>query len=182
MAPWLTLAFGRKYKSMSLRHPVRVLIHHVKSLALFAILLSTACSPKPPAESAYETSGTTTERVATITLLISKVAPVPSPLTDAYLVEQQFGDNQLGPADFMSFYALAVASSDLSVWRSALPPLDAADTPPKYAAPKISKTWWLTPGEFATAEFYSPRSLTGRNNGWVAITPKGKIFVYAFTM
>ncbi len=42
--------------------------------------------------------------------------------------------------------------------------------------------WWVTRDAFPDLEFYSPKLLTGRSNGWVGIAPDGNIFVYAFTM
>jgi hypothetical protein len=42
---------------------------------------------------------------------------------------------------------------------------------------KQAQPWWVTPNDFGALEFYSPKSLTGRNNGWVGIAPDGRIFV-----
>ena len=142
-----------------------------------------ACSPKAPAESSHEITGTQPERIAAVSQLISKHAPLPSALLDAHFLEQQLGDGQLGPSDFTSFYALTVASTDLHAWRSALAPIQSPNTPPKYATPKQPLPWWLTHDDFLGLKFYDPKALTGRGNGWVGIAPdSGKIFVYVFTM
>ena len=154
----------------------------MKTLALLLLCLMAACSPKRPAESSREISGTQAQRVATVSSLISKRAPLPSPILDAHFVEQQIGDGQLGPSDFAAFYALTVAPADLSAWRSALPTIETQNTPPKYVTPKQPRPWWLTHDDFLSLTFYSPESLTGRINGWVGIAPDGRIFVYAFTM
>ena len=154
----------------------------MKTFALLLLYSMAACTPKRPAESSREITGTQAERVATVTQLASKLAPLPSPLLDANFAEQQIGDGRLGPSDFTAFYALTVAPIDLAAWRSALPPLQAPNTPAEYATPKQPFPWWLTHDDFLRLEFYSPKSLTGRSNGWVGIAPDGKIFVYAFTM
>lgn len=114
--------------------------------------------------------------------LVSKLAPLPTPLLDAHFAEQQTGDGELGPSDFAGFYALTVAPADLAAWRSALPTIQPPNTPPKYSIPKQPLSWWLTHDDFLGLTFYSPKSLTGRSNGWVGIAPDGRIFVYAFTM
>ena len=154
----------------------------MKTLALLLLCSMTACSPKRPAESSREITGTQTERVAAVSPLISKHAPLPGPILDAQFVEEQTGDGQLGPSDFAAFYALRVAPADLAAWRSALPTIESQNTPPKYVAPKQTRPWWLTHDDFLSLTFYSPKSLTGRSNGWVGIAPDGRIFVYAFTM
>jgi hypothetical protein len=151
-------------------------------LAAFLFCSVVACSPKRPAESSREIGGTQAERIAAVSNLISKLAPLPSPLLDAHFVEQQTGDGRLGPSDFAAFYALTVAPADLAVWRSALPTIEGQNTPPKYVSPKLQTSWWLTNDDFLRLTFYSPKSLTGRSDGWVGIAPDGKIFVYAFTM
>ena len=154
----------------------------MKTLALLLFCSMTACSPKRPAESSREIRGTQAERVAAVSPLIGKHAPLPSPILDAHFVEEQTGDGQLGPSDFAAFYTLTVAPADLAAWRSALPTIEAQNTPPKYITPKQPRSWWLTHDDFLGLTFYSPKSLTGRSNGWVGIAPDGRIFMYAFTM
>jgi len=158
----------------------------MKTLALLVLCTVTACSPKPP-ESSQTIDGTTAERVAVISKLLSKTALLPSPLLDAHSVEEQTGDGRLGPSDFIAFYALTVAPADLSAWRDALSEPQAwnhfsNDDEIRRAAPKKAQPWWVKGAAFGTLEFYSPHSLTGRANGWVGIAPDGRIYVYAFTM
>ena len=154
----------------------------MKTLVLLLLCSMAACTPKRPAESLHEITGTQAERVAAVTRLIVQHTPLPSPLLDASFIEQQTGDGMLGPSDFAAYYALTVTPADLAAWRSALRPIEAQDTPPKHIAPKLPLPWWVTPGDFPRLEFYNPKLLTGRSNGWVGIAPEGKIFVYAFTM
>jgi hypothetical protein len=154
----------------------------MKTFALLLVCSLAACGPNPPAGASGEIGGTQAERVAAVSAFISKFAPLPSPILDAHFVEQQTGDGQLGPSDFAAFYALTVASGDLDAWRSALPTIEAQNTPPEYVTPKQSFPWWLSHDDFLGLSFYSPKSLTGRSNGWVGIAPDGRIFVYSFTM
>jgi len=153
--------------------------------SVIGILLAcsmTACDSKGPRTSTRDLAGTKAERVAEVSRLISRAAPLPSPILDAHLVEEQTGDGRIGPSDFASFCAIRIAPEDLAAWRSALQPLEAQNTPPKLVDPKQAQPWWVTPSDFSTLEFYSPKSLTGRFNGWVGIAPDGRIFVYSFTM
>ena len=151
-------------------------------LALFLICSMAACSPKRPAESSHEITGTQTARVAAVTKIVTTHSQLPSPLLDANFVEERTGDGNLGPSDFRSFAVLSVAPADLPAWRTALTPLEAHNIPPAYAALKHTLPWWLPAADFSGLEFHSPKSLTGRPNGWVGIAPNGKIFVYSFTL
>ena len=132
--------------------------------------------------STSEVEGSKAERVAAVTKIISRTAPPPSPILDAHFVEEKFGDGIFGPSDFRSFCALTVAPDDLAAWRSALKPIEQRIRPTKLDVPKQAQPWWVSPNDFRTLEFYSPKSLTGRYNGWVGIAPDGRIFVYSFTM
>jgi hypothetical protein len=142
----------------------------------------TACDSGRPRASTQEVGGSKAERVAEVSKLVSRTAPLPSPILDAHFVEEQTGDGRLGPSDFESFCAITVAPDDLAVWRSALKPIEPQNTPAKLVNPKQAQPWWVTPNDFGALEFYSPQSLTGRNNGWAGIAPDGRIFVYSFTM
>jgi hypothetical protein len=153
-----------------------------RTLILLFLCSTTACSPMRPEESSREVPGTKQERVAAVSKLLSRNAPLPSPLLDAHLIEDKTGDNRLGSADFTSFCAFRIAPADLAVWRATMQPIEPQNTPPKWVAPKQPQSWWITQDDFRSLEFYSPKSLTGRYNGWVGIAPDGRIFVYSFTM
>ena len=49
-------------------------------------------------------------------------------------------------------------------------------------APKKAESWWLPAADFGGLEFFSPKDLTGRVNGWIGIAPDGRIFIHSFTM
>jgi hypothetical protein len=132
--------------------------------------------------STHEVTGTQAERVAAVSKIMIRNAPLPSLLQDANFVEEQIGDGQLGPSDFKSFGVLSVAPSDLPAWRAVLVPLEEQNKHPQNDAPKAPCTWWLSAADFSRLEFYSPKLLTGRINGWVGIAPDGRIFMYSFTM
>ena len=163
----------------------RLLAALTKTLTLLILCAITACSEKPT-ESSREIDGTTAERVAAISKLLSKKVPLPSSLLDAHFVEEQIGDGRLGPSDFKSFCALAVSPADLPAWKGALSKSTTWNNPNdeaiKRAAPKKAQSWWVSGADLDALEFYSPHSLTGRANGWIGIAPDGRIFVYTFTM
>ena len=142
--------------------------------------LMVACS-KEASDKNREVTGTQAERVAAVSKIIIRNAPLPSWLLDANFVEEQTGDGQLGPSDFKSFGVLSVAPADLPAWRAVLVPLEEQNKHPQNDAPKDPYTWWLSAADFSRLEFYSPKLLTGRFNGWVGITPDGRIFMYSFT-
>ena len=166
----LTQLAGRRLRSL------------MKPLAWLLLCSMAACGPPRPAELSREITGAQAERVAAVSKLVTRHSPLPSPLLDAHLLEQQTGDGRLGPSDFASFCALTVAPADLAAWRAALAPLEPQNTPPEYVAPNQPLPWWLTHDDFLRLTFFSPKSLTGRFNGWVGVAPDGKIFVYSFTM
>ena len=153
------------------------------SFCLLVLLASlSACSPKGTAQSTHTVDGTPSERVAAITKQLARNTKLPGRLLDAHFLEEQTGDGRLGPSDFVAFYALTVDPADLPAWRAAQPAPPMAKNDIQYAAPKKAQPWWVTQEDFAKLEFYSPKSLTGRVNGWVGLSPDGRIFIYSFTM
>jgi hypothetical protein len=154
-------------------------IKSILTLLAFSIL---SCSPKKAAESSKVVEGTKAERIARVGKIISPNLAPPGPLLDANFVEEQMGDGNLGPSDFKSFCVLKVAPADLPAWKAVLAPLEAQNNPPTYVSPKQACPWWLSSADFAGLEFRSPKSLSGRLNGWCGIASDGRIFVFSFTM
>jgi hypothetical protein len=152
------------------------------SLALSVAFSVPACRDKGPRTSSQELGGSNADRVAEISKIIRRTAPLPGPILDARFAEDQTGDRQLGPSDFATYYCLRVAPADLAKWRSTLPPLSKSQPTPSYAIPRKAPDWWVTQEDFKKLDFYSPKSLTGRGSEWVGVAPDGKIFVHAFTM
>jgi hypothetical protein len=121
-------------------------------------------------------------RVANITTQLSRGGKLPGLLLDANFLEEKIGDGVLGPSDFFAFYALTVPVADIPAWQAALATSPVVNGPAKYAAPKSSVSWWLSEEEFGKLELFGPKPLTDRFNGWLAISPDGRIYIYSFTM
>ncbi len=163
----------------------RTLFKSVIGIGLAAALV--ACDSKNARTATPGTEGSVTERVADVTRLLGRTAPLPTPLRDAHFVEEQSGDGRLGPSDSAAFYALTVAPADLPAWRAALAKSTtwnhfSNDAQIRLAAPKKPQPWWVSAADAGRLEFFSPHPLTGRANGWVGIAPDGRIFIHTFTL
>jgi hypothetical protein len=137
-------------------------------------------APTPPAKvTSFAVQGEQAQRVSAISATLSRVSAPPTPILDAQFVEEQIGDNQLGPADFRAFMLIEIVTGDVAAWQSLLTP---PDQQPTYAEPSQPNSWWLTEAHFATLQFYAPEALSSRANGWIAVDAKrGRIYVYSFT-
>jgi hypothetical protein len=147
-------------------------------ICLFAL---TACSmSNAPEHSIHEVTGSSTERVAAVTAIITASKAPPTAILDAHFVEEQIGDNVFGPADFWAFYFVEVAPQDVSQWIKILTPLGAAA---EYAAPSQPRDWWIARNSFASLQFYKPDILTSRIHGWIGVSQRtGRIYIFTFTM
>ncbi|MEM9440622.1 MAG: hypothetical protein AAGA73_09280 [Pseudomonadota bacterium] len=144
-------------------------------LCLLVGLLACGCDQ----EATYELTGTTDERIVGIRRVIEDHGPVPSPIDDAHLIELQFGDNMLGPADFRSYIWIKVSPQHADKWKSVL--AGSPDDPPIYDSPPNEPSWWLTSDEFERLQKYDTFPMF-RRNGWVVIDDDGNIFVRNYTM
>lgn len=154
-----------------------------KILTILGSMLITACQPGLSTKSApvtvSEIEGPKSERIATVTKLLVTQEPLPSPLQNAYFLEEQIGDNQLGPSDYVSFGMLEIKPDDLSAWRGKLLPLKVQ---PDYVAPQASPDWWVNVAEYSSLELFKLRPYTQRIHGWIGIDAKtNKIYIYTFT-
>ena len=142
------------------------------------IVLATFGGCSGPQNQTHEVMGTISERVAGVTRVIESNAQLPSKILDARLIEQQFGDGQLGPSDFRSFVWIKVPADQVVKWRSALktPPEDT----PVYDLPPSNADWWIDINLFAKLTKYDSHSLFSRN-GWVVIQDDGNIFALTYT-
>jgi|GEM_PF-3245881 len=154
-----------------------------KILSILSVCLITACQPSsrtqlaPPQIS--EVEGTKAQRIETVTKILVNQEPLPSPLQDAYFLQQKIGDGELGPSDYVSFAMLDINPGDLSAWRSKLLLLKKR---PGYAQPQSLKDWWVTAADYPTLELYELSPYTNRIHGWIGIDPKtSKIYVFTFT-
>lgn len=160
-------------------------IINIKSIAyiLWMSVFLFACTPPSPTDEATEVkpkqsvmTGDLTARIASM----HKLLRVPQlTLLDAQHVEQQYGDNGLGPADYQGFYYLQIPNAQLGGWIVTLRPIAQA---PSYVAPEPSQTWWPSPAVFSRLKFYEVDALSHRVSGWVGVDAKtGKIYVFDFT-
>lgn len=53
-----------------------------------------------PGKSTYEVNGSSAERIAAVSALITKHRAPPTAIVDAHFLEEQIGDGGLGPSDF----------------------------------------------------------------------------------
>ena len=134
----------------------------------------------PPRQSAYEVTGDRTQRIAGVTKLLSAKVTLPSVIADAYFLEEQTGDGQIGPSDFSSFCVVVIAPEDTPKWKAILTP---ARTSPRYSKPRQAVNWWLSQEEFRSLEFFKTAPLSMRQIGWVGIsTNSGRIYIHTETM
>lgn len=133
-----------------------------------------------PDSSVYEVTDSHTERVAVVSAIIAKHVAIPTAILDAYFVEEQIGDGELGPSDYRAFYAVEVAPQEISQWTQLLTPLDMR---PQYVAPAQLRDWWVPRDTFTSLQFYQPDLLTGRIHGWIGISQQtGRMYIFTFTM
>lgn len=154
-----------------------------KTLTILSSILITACQPGLSTKSApvkvSEIEGPKSERIETVTKLLVAQEPLPSPLQNAYFLEEQIGDNQLGPSDYASFGMLEINPTDLPAWRGKLLPLKVR---PDYVSPKTLPDWWVNPADYSSLELFKLRPYTQRIHGWIGIDPQtNKIYIYTFT-
>lgn len=148
---------------------------------IVCLIAFTACSKSSVSKSSvHEVSGSSTERVAGVSAIITKRKALPTGVLDAHFMEEQTGDGVLGPSDFRAFYFLEVAPQDVSQWIQTFTPLGATA---EYDAPAQPCDWWITRETFTSLQFYKPDILTGRVHGWIGVSQQtGRIYIFTFTM
>ena len=150
--------------------------HRLVFLSAIMTFVTAGCSG--PTNEIHEVTGTAAERAAGVSRVIKSHAAVPSDITDAHLIEQQFGDGQLGPADYRSFVWIKVSPDDIAKWKSALktPPTDS----PAYDTPPTKPKWWLAESDYKKLTKYDSQALFDRH-GWIAIEDNGNIYAHTYT-
>jgi hypothetical protein len=157
-------------------------LHAMLRFVTFTCLIAlAACSRNSaPKSSAHEVSGSSAERIAAVSAIITKHKAPPTAMLDARFLEEQTGDGSLGPSDFRAFYFVEVAPQDVARWTDVLAPLSGTA---EYDAPAQPCEWWIARDAFASLQLYRPDSLTGRSHGWIGVSPHtGRIFIFTFTM
>jgi hypothetical protein len=153
-------------------------------LLLLTVIALQACrrEPAPPPQTSTEVTGNVAERVAAVQKVLHVLPPLANTIRDAHALEERIGDGRLGPSDFTNFQSLHVAPSDVALWRAALAPLAVPSDSPNYTEPAQPVSWWVAGPEFASLEFFSAQTLTGRSTGWVGMhAASGAIYIYSFT-
>jgi hypothetical protein len=148
---------------------------------IVCLLAIAACSKTSPLKSsAYEVTGSSTERIASVLAIVTKHQAPPTDLLDAHFLEEQIGDDVFGPSDFRGFYLIKVAPQDISRWMQIFKPLEEKA---EYAAPVQPRDWWITRDTFTSLQFYKPDILTGAVHGWIGVSQQtGCIYIFTFTM
>lgn len=120
------------------------------------------------------------DRVATVVKIIERHSALPGSIRSVEGLEEQVGDGRLGPSDFRFFAKIVVEKRDLSSWKSAAGAKLSSAT---YRAPQASTSWWLPESELKDLTLYSPRTLFGRNHGWIGFSSDNEtLYVMTFTM
>jgi len=150
-------------------------------LALCGIAFA-ACSPTSQKRTRSEIEGTQAERVARATKILVKYCQLPGPLLDAHMAED-IADNSggmvPGPSDSYLAGVMTFPPSDLSRWRTALSPQLPDTRVAEFHSVLAAPGWWPASAAFADCEFYEPRKLTGRPNGFVAISPSASAIYFS---
>jgi hypothetical protein len=146
-------------------------------VCLFAV---TACSGSSPPKTFVNEVAGSTERITSISIILTKHKALPTAILDAHFIEEQIGDGFLGPSDFRAFYSIEVAPQKVLQWTQVLTPLGAIA---EYDSPMQPHDWWIARESFASLQFYKPDILTGRIHGWIGVSQEtGRIYIFTFTM
>jgi hypothetical protein len=177
----LTLVTSLLYLLSRFRHCQTLL----PVLALVMGFVCPACGKRETPVHIAEVVGTPAERSAKVEAFLLRHAPaLPGPISDAHLLEERTGDGNLGPSDFSCFVAFTVPLHDLERWTATFAPLESHNHPVRFSSPgNTSCPWWIKSHRFTRLKFHSPRSLAGRDHGWIGVDDAaGRIFLHVFTM
>jgi hypothetical protein len=143
-----------------------------------------ACSPPRSPQTRSEITGTQQERVARATAILSKYCQLPGPLLDAHMAEDvhdNSGGMVPGPSDAWLCGVIVLPATDLPKWRDALSPAVTPAPSPTFTSPITPPSWWPAAAAFDGCEFYSPKKLTGRSGGFVALSPSASAIYFSTT-
>jgi hypothetical protein len=149
--------------------------------AIFVVMLLAlaGCGRQPQRPKVTEIEGTTEQRVAKATQILSKYCRPPSVLVDAHMAEEVFDNSGgwvPGPSDSNIYGILTVSAADLPEWKHLLSANSATHVQTNLL-PAIRPTWW--PASLAQAQYYDPKPLIGRPIGWAAVVGDSNIVFYA---
>jgi len=156
---------------------------HVKTtFPLLLCIALAACGPTPQKRIRNEITGTREERIARATTILTKYCQLPGQLLDAHMAED-VADNSggmiPGPSDSSVVGVITVPASDLSKWQAILSPQLSGNSSPKFYGVLSPPAWWPTATAFKDCEYYAPKKLTGRPNGFLAVSPSSDAIYFS---
>ncbi len=175
---WIDRAVNSRAPFRAMRPTPFVMGTRLMAKFIFFLLLAVVSGCGGTQNQAHEITGTVAERIAGVSRVVESNTPLPSTIADAHLIELQFGDGQLGPADFRSFVWMKVSPDDVAKWKAGMktPPIDS----PNYDAPPSQPRWWLAESTFTQLTKYDSQAFFGRH-GWVVIQDDGNIYALTYT-
>lgn len=159
--------------------------HFAKALLLGLICFAfVACGPSGPRQTRNEITGTQQERVSRATAILGNYCKLPGLILDAHMTED-ISDNSggmvPGPSDVWLSGVFVIPTGDLAIWREALSPEITPAPSPSFTSPLAPPPWWPATEAFDGCEFYSPKMLTGRSGGFVALSPSASTIYFSTT-
>jgi len=157
----------------------------MRTIVILILLIAvTSCGNKSvadaPKQSAHAVAGDKPQRITAVIQILSANVSLPSNIEDAFFLEEQAGDGQLGPSDFSSFCFVQIDAEQVSKWKAILSPIQSH---PKCSKPLQPTDWWISEHEFKSLELYKPAPVSTRTIGWVGVsTNSGKIYIHTETM
>ena len=149
------------------------------TIFILVLCVLAGCGRQPQRPKVTEIEGSTEQRVAKATQILSKYCMPPSVLVDAHMAEDLFDNSGgwvPGPSDSHIYGILTVSAADLPAWKHLLSV--SSDTHVQTnLLPAIRPTWW--PASLAQTEYYEPKPLIGRSIGWAAVLGDSNIIFYA---
>jgi acyl CoA:acetate/3-ketoacid CoA transferase len=143
-----------------------------------------ACSPSRSPATRSEITGAQQERVTRASSILAKYCQLPGPLLDAHMAEDvhdNSGGMVPGPSEVWLSGVITIPVADLSKWRMALSPAITPAPSATFASPIAPPSWWPPASAFEGCEFYSPKTLTGRSGGFVALSPSASAIYFSTT-
>ena len=128
----------------------------------------------PAAHRVAEIEGSRPDRIHALSRLMTAGARerLIATVLDASILEEQFGDGEMGPSDFRHLGFVKVLPPDIARWATA--PGRLAESP-GWVEPPMEVSWWISKADFQDLRFFESRMVFGQN-GWIAVSPKGLLY------
>jgi hypothetical protein len=156
-----------------------VLVWHAVLFGKFAWSIATSDPNAKVLSFSIEAPLAQATRVDRVTDFLKRIERLHGPLIDAHMAEWQFGDNFLGPAEYAGYMRLQVPPGDIDRWVASFEPLPMR---PRWGPTVEPRAWWVTREVFDELEFFKPRGLSWRIEGWIGVHRRtGVIYAVAST-